>query len=427
MSRPLVSILTPSLNQARFLAGCIGSVANQTHRPIEHVICDGASTDGTLDRLRDAPDHVRWWSEPDTGQAHAVNKALERSRGSIVGWLNSDDAYADRRAVGWAVDAFERRPEIDVVFGHALLVNEDNVVLQLFWTPPVAEPLLRLAHYVYQPTVFFRREVLRSQPFFLREDLEFVFDRELLLRLSRAHVSVGWIAYSRSTVTSASGRWRARNTSPKPRASTRRSGFRRRAVEPFSGAACASRCELRASRAPQCSHATSTRRSTCVGRPDATACGSSSSRGAEACRSGHTRRMVDLSRRVVAAGIASRPVSSRVRGHRIALRPGPDAVEPRRRLAGGVAVFLERFERLDGAFIPAAPDTGHPLPRLRWGASPVKVGLDLFRGQAALKPLGKEGHRTLFVRRRCSGFCRRSRGPDAAIGRHERRSGRRRR
>jgi hypothetical protein len=112
-----------------------------------------------------------------------VNKAFERSTGSIVGWLNSDDAYADRRAVEWAVDVFECSPEIDVVFGHALLVNEDDVVLQLVWTPPAAKRLLRLAHYVYQPTVFFRREILEGQPFFLREDLEFVFDRELLLRL----------------------------------------------------------------------------------------------------------------------------------------------------------------------------------------------------------------------------------------------------
>lgn len=181
--RPLVSILTPSLNQARFLTGCLGSVANQTYRPLEHVVCDGGSTDGSLECLRNSSEHVRWWSEADNGQAQAVNKAFERSRGSIVGWLNSDDAYADRRTVRWAVDMFERRPEIDVVFGHALLVNENDIVLQLVWTPPVSARLLRLAHYVYQPTVFFRRDVLESQPYFLREDLDFVFDRELLLRL----------------------------------------------------------------------------------------------------------------------------------------------------------------------------------------------------------------------------------------------------
>ena len=179
----VVSVLTPSLNQARFLTDCIESVANQTHRPIEHVICDGGSCDGSLDVLRQAPSHVRWRSEPDGGQAAAVNKALGLSRGSIIGWLNSDDAYADRRAVEWVVDLFERRPDVDVVVGHALLVNEDDLVLQLAWTPPVRRRLLRLVHYVYQPTVFFRRGVLESQPAFLREDLEFVFDRELLLRL----------------------------------------------------------------------------------------------------------------------------------------------------------------------------------------------------------------------------------------------------
>jgi glycosyltransferase involved in cell wall biosynthesis len=186
----LVSILTPSLNQGRFLSGCIESVANQTYRPIEHVICDGGSTDGTLEILQQAPAHVRWKSEPDEGQAHAVNKAFEMSRGSVIGWLNSDDAYADRRTAQWAVEVLERHPDVVAALGHALLVNEDNLVVQLLWTPPVSAPLLRLVHYVYQPTVFFRREALEHQPFFLREDLDFVFDREFLLRLlqsSRFH------------------------------------------------------------------------------------------------------------------------------------------------------------------------------------------------------------------------------------------------
>jgi glycosyltransferase involved in cell wall biosynthesis len=183
MSTLLVSILTPSLDQAAFIGDCIESVTNQTHRPIEHVICDGGSTDGTLELLRRAPEHVRWRSESDRGQAHAVNQALEVSSGSVVGWLNSDDAYADRRTVQWAVEVFEQHPDVDVVFGHALLVNEVNLVLQLIWTPPITAPLLRLAHYIYQPTVFFRREALENEPHFLREDLDFVFDRELVLRL----------------------------------------------------------------------------------------------------------------------------------------------------------------------------------------------------------------------------------------------------
>lgn len=181
---PLVSILTPSFNQCRFLGDCIDSVANQTYRPVEHIVCDGGSTDGTLDILEAAATHVRWVSEPDCGQAHALNKALELSRGSVIGWVNSDDAYADRRAIEWAVRTLERHPNVDVLFGHALLINERNMVLQAMWTAPLVEPLLRVVHYIYQPTLFIRRETLLNQPFFLREDLDVVVDRDLLFRLA---------------------------------------------------------------------------------------------------------------------------------------------------------------------------------------------------------------------------------------------------
>jgi glycosyltransferase involved in cell wall biosynthesis len=174
------------LNQARFLDDCIRSVANQAYPAIEQVICDGGSTDETLDILRRAPASTRWISEPDRGPAHALNKALELSRGAILGWVNSDDAYADRRAVSWAVDVFEKYQDVDVVFGHAILVNEENLVLQAIWTPPMNASLLRLSHYLYQPTLFIRRRALEQQPMFLREDLEFVFDRELLLRLAKS-------------------------------------------------------------------------------------------------------------------------------------------------------------------------------------------------------------------------------------------------
>jgi glycosyltransferase involved in cell wall biosynthesis len=186
MSGPLVSILTPSLNQARFLDDCIQSVVNQTYPSIEQVIFDGGSTDETLKTLRRAPTTVRWTSEPDRGQAHALNKALDVSRGTVIGWVNSDDAYADRRAVSWAVDVLERDESVDVVFGHALLINEENLVLQAIWTPPMNMSFLRLSHYIYQPTLFMRRRALEKQPVFLREDLGFVFDRELLLRLARS-------------------------------------------------------------------------------------------------------------------------------------------------------------------------------------------------------------------------------------------------
>ena len=88
----LVSIVTPSLNQSRYLREAIESVRAQTYAPIEHVVVDGGSTDGSLDILRECDD-VRWVSEPDRGQSHALNKGLALASGEILGWLNADDAY----------------------------------------------------------------------------------------------------------------------------------------------------------------------------------------------------------------------------------------------------------------------------------------------------------------------------------------------
>jgi glycosyltransferase involved in cell wall biosynthesis len=180
---PLVSILTPSLNQARFLGDCLASVDAQTYRPIEHIVCDGGSLDGSVDLLRRGPDHVRWTSERDRGQAHAVNKAYRLSAGDIIGWLNSDDAYADTRAVEWAVAAFRDHPRADVVFGSALLINERNRVLQAWGALPFRPRMLRAANYLMQPAVFIHRRVLPGARI-LREDLDYVFDRALWFDLA---------------------------------------------------------------------------------------------------------------------------------------------------------------------------------------------------------------------------------------------------
>src|SRR5918992_2241290 len=92
VSAPLVSVVTPSLNQGRYLREAIESVRAQTYSPIEHVVVDGGSTDETLDILSEY-DHLRWVSEPDRGQSHALNKGFAMATGEIFGWLNADDAY----------------------------------------------------------------------------------------------------------------------------------------------------------------------------------------------------------------------------------------------------------------------------------------------------------------------------------------------
>ena len=184
--RPLVSILTPSFNQGRFIQDCIDSVASQTYRPIEHIIMDGGSTDETLSILRQAPDHVRWVSEPDRGQSHALNKALAASSGEIIGWVNSDDAYADRRAVEWAAEVIGSVRDTGVVFGDAFMISSENMILRHLkshiggWSHflPDSSPLV-------QPAAFIRRTVLERSSCFLREDLSVTMDFELWLRLNK--------------------------------------------------------------------------------------------------------------------------------------------------------------------------------------------------------------------------------------------------
>ena len=183
-SEPLVSILTPSFQQGPWIADNLRSVAVQTYPHIEHIVMDGGSTDATRAILEQQPrsDRLRWWSEPDRGQSHALNKALSVSQGEIIGWLNSDDAYFAPGVVEGAVDVFRRRPEVAVVYGHAALVNADGLLLHLIWAPPFSRRLLLLHDFILQPAAFIRRNAVRDQ--LADESFEFAMDYELWLRLS---------------------------------------------------------------------------------------------------------------------------------------------------------------------------------------------------------------------------------------------------
>jgi glycosyltransferase involved in cell wall biosynthesis len=184
---PLVSILTPSYNQGRFLRDCLDSVARQTYPRVEHVVVDGGSADESLEILAGSDDAVRWTSEPDRGQADAVNKAFEASTGEIVGWVNSDDGLFAVDTVARVVTAFADNPDAGVVYGDAALVDESGQIVRHHrsrWpsgTLPLVSPLV-------QPATFFRRSAIELGEAVLRVDLHALLDYELWLRLRRRGV-----------------------------------------------------------------------------------------------------------------------------------------------------------------------------------------------------------------------------------------------
>lgn len=179
--QPLVSILTPSYNQGKWLQENLVSVQNQTYTNIEHIVMDGGSTDSTLDILRDAAANVSWVSEPDRGQSHALNKAFGVSTGDIIGWINSDDAFVDRRAVEAVVQAFHESPDIGVVYGHGVFVDEATRFLRVVWHSKHKSWMLDGGSPLLQPTVFFRRSAIPLP--FLREELHYTMDWDLFLRM----------------------------------------------------------------------------------------------------------------------------------------------------------------------------------------------------------------------------------------------------
>jgi glycosyltransferase involved in cell wall biosynthesis len=180
---PLVSILTPSFQQGRFLPDCLLSVARQTYPRVEHVVYDGGSSDGSVDVLAAAGDAVRWKSEPDSGQSDAVNKAFAASSGEIVGWINSDDGLFATDTLERVVSAFAQHPDAAVVYGDAALVDETGLVVRhhrAYWRPRGPLPLISP---LAQPAVFIRRSALLADELLLRADLHRRLDYELWLRL----------------------------------------------------------------------------------------------------------------------------------------------------------------------------------------------------------------------------------------------------
>lgn len=182
-----ITLVTPSFNQAAFLSRTIESVLGQNYPHLEYMIIDGGSTDGSVDIIRQYAGRLAYWtSEPDRGQAHAVNKGLQRGTGEIVGWLNSDDTLAPG-ALHAIAEAYARRPDVDLVYGHTCVIDaEDRVVRRLCAVPTNADELIRYNLNIWsQPGTTWRRR-LHERVGYLDESLHYLMDGEFWVRAARA-------------------------------------------------------------------------------------------------------------------------------------------------------------------------------------------------------------------------------------------------
>ncbi|MEX0602815.1 MAG: glycosyltransferase family 2 protein [Bacteroidota bacterium] len=177
-----MTIITPSFNQGKYIGETIRSVLSQNHDDVEHLVVDGGSRDGTLDILRGYP-HLRWTSEPDSGQSEAINKGFRRATGEVLAWLNSDDYY-EPNVLGDVAASFQDHPECMVLYGDITFVNAGGERLGAFTGGSIdRENLIRNPDIVRQPSFFWRRQVL-DEIGFLDERLHLVMDFDFFLRLA---------------------------------------------------------------------------------------------------------------------------------------------------------------------------------------------------------------------------------------------------
>jgi glycosyltransferase involved in cell wall biosynthesis len=180
---PLVSIITPSFNQVDFIEETILSVINQDYPNIEYIVIDGGSTDGSQEIIEKYAERLAFWtSEPDKGQADAINKGFQRATGEIVAWLNSDDMYM-AGAIRQAVEALKANPQVGLVYGNGLMIDASGQLLDPHSYQAYDVLDLICFDVILQPTVFMRRSALEEADF-LGEEYHLVLDHELWIRIA---------------------------------------------------------------------------------------------------------------------------------------------------------------------------------------------------------------------------------------------------
>jgi glycosyltransferase involved in cell wall biosynthesis len=186
-----ISIVTPSYNQGSFINEAIESVVLQQVPDVQHRIVDGASGDGTVEILRQcdsSPDrkHVKWSSEPDSGQSDALNRGLREATGDVIGWLNSDDRYRPGCFVQ-IQKAFRENPGVDVLYGDYTVMDKEGTIRRIRREIEFNSFVLQYHRVLYIATAatFFRRRIFDDGNW-LKNDLHYAMDYDLFVRLAMA-------------------------------------------------------------------------------------------------------------------------------------------------------------------------------------------------------------------------------------------------
>lgn len=193
----LVSIITPSYNQAKYLEQTIQSVLQQDYPRIEYIVMDGASSDGSVEIIKKYAGQLTYWeSQQDMGQADAINKGFARATGDIVAWLNSDDYYLPG-IISKAVQVFEENSDVVLIYGNMLAVDENGATFNTLTYRPLTFEDLLCFHIIGQPAVFMRRSALQKTKG-LDPTFHFLLDHLLWIQIAKQgkilHVDQTWSA-----------------------------------------------------------------------------------------------------------------------------------------------------------------------------------------------------------------------------------------
>lgn len=187
LGEPLtLAVVTPSFNQGRFLEHTMSSVLDQGYGRLEYAVMDGGSTDDTPAVLARYLPRLRYLSQqPDGGQANAINGGFAQIRGDVMAYLNSDD-FLLPGALHYVANWFAAHPDVDVVYGHRVIVDAAGLEIGRWVLPPHSDAMLTWSDYVPQETMFWRRRIWEKVGGAVDESFRFALDWDLLLRFRQA-------------------------------------------------------------------------------------------------------------------------------------------------------------------------------------------------------------------------------------------------